>query len=199
KKWEVKGESAEAVSESEIRLDNIIAKAYGAEALAVITADKGIYDKSKNNVKLEENVKATIETSEGAATDFIDFPGQMAGSSDSKEVGRGKSKEMKTVITCDGEVEFDYEKDYAYFNKNVKVASDDGNIDADRITINLDPTTKRISEIVAEGDVKITRGENITYSQKATYITGEKKVILSGSPRLVIYNEGDIEKSFAGQ
>ncbi|MBI5144439.1 MAG: hypothetical protein HZA30_05170, partial [Candidatus Omnitrophica bacterium] len=46
KKWEVKGESAEAVSESEIRLDNIIAKAYGAEALAVITADKGIYDKS---------------------------------------------------------------------------------------------------------------------------------------------------------
>lgn len=196
KKWEVKGDSAEVVSESEILLDNIVAKAYGAEAEAVITADKGVYDKSKNNVKLEKNVKVTIETTREGASDFIDFSSQMAGSSKSREVSADRAKKMKTLITCDGEVEFDYENDHAYFNKNVKVVSEDGDIDADKITVNLDPATKRINQIVAEGDVKITRGENITYSEKATYITAEKKVILSGRPRLIIYHEGDIEKTF---
>ena len=45
KKWDVTGETAEAISENEIRLDNIVAKAYGDEAEAVITADQGVYDR----------------------------------------------------------------------------------------------------------------------------------------------------------
>ena len=63
KKWDVKGQSAEAISEHEVKLDSIVASAYGQDAQATITADKGVYDKTKNNVRLEQNVRATIESS----------------------------------------------------------------------------------------------------------------------------------------
>lgn len=197
KKWEVMGDSAEAISENEVGLNNIVAKAYGEDAQATIIADKGVYDKSKNNVKLRENVKATIENAEGMGKEYMDFSDQLIGTPKSKKIENPvEKKKTKTEITCDGEVQFDYEKDLAYFDKNVKVISDDGaTIDADRITVNLEPKTKKIKDIVAEGNVRIVRGENTTYSEKATYIEAEKRVVLTGKPKLVIYQEGGIEGS----
>ena len=128
----------------------------------------------------------------------MDFSNVLGTGSKEKKPVRDKSKKAKTLIVCDGEVQFDYEKNQAYFNKNVKVTNDEGNIDADKITINLDPSTKRIGEIVCEGNVKITRGENITYSDKATYIESDKKILLTGRPKLVIYQEGSLEDNIFG-
>lgn len=199
KKWDVKGESAEAISENEVKLDNIVAKAYGEEAQAVITADQGVYDKSKNNVKLQKNVKATIESTSGMSGGFGDFSGQ--GSGKPKVAGGKDQKKTKTVITCDGSVLFDYERNIANFVDNVHVDSEDGSIIADKITVNLDSGTKQVKEIVAEGNVKIKRGDNMTYSEKATYDAVTKKVSLAGRPKLVIYqegNEGGVDTSFIG-
>ncbi|MDP3804854.1 MAG: LptA/OstA family protein [Candidatus Omnitrophota bacterium] len=199
KKWGVKGQSAEAISEHEVKLDSIVASAYGEDSLATITADKGVYDKTKNNVRLEQNVKATIEDTRGKSGDFMDFSNVLGSGSSEKRPAADKSKKTKTLIVCDGEVEFDYEKNQAYFNKNVKVTNDEGNIEADKITINLDPLTKRIGQIVCEGNVKITRGANITYSDKATYFESEKKILLTGAPKLVIYQEGSLEDNMFGK
>jgi len=193
KKWDVKGESAESVSESEIKLDHIVANAYGEEAQATITAEKGVYDKAKNNVRLEENVHATIENTKDFTGDISNFGGGVLSSGHAASAE--KPKKTKTIITCDGEVLFDYERNYAYFDKNVKVVSEEGDIDADKITINLDPTTKKIKDIVAEGNVIIKKGENITYSEKATYIEAEKKIVLTGSPKIVMYQEGTLEEN----
>jgi len=199
KKWDVKGESAEAINENEVKLDNIVAKAYGEEAQAVITADQGVYDKSKNSVKLQKNVKATIESRSGFTGGLVDFSGQSA-QGDPKQ-NEADQKKTKTVITCDGEVLFDYERNIANFVNNVHVDSEDGSIIADKITVHLDPDTKQAREIVAEGNVKIKRGENMTYSEKATYDAVTKKVSLAGRPKLVIYQEGSqggIDTSFMG-
>lgn len=195
KKWEVTGRSAEAVSETEVLLDEIVAKAYGEEAEATITADKGVYNKTKNNVRLEKNVKATIESTQAFAEGYVNFTDVGQGTKPGNDRDGARTK---TVITCDGEVQFDYEKNQAYFDKNVKVANEDGNINADRITVNMDPSTKKITEIIANGNVRIKRGDNITYSEKATYIEADKKILLTGKPRLVIYQEGSIENSFFG-
>lgn len=197
KKWDVKGQSAEAISENEVKLDSIVARAFGEEAEATITADKGIYDKTKNNVKLEQNVKATIENTRAFAADLVEDVNNKSGSLKSKEGTPGKK--TRTVIVCDGEALFDYENNKAYFNKNVKVNSDDGDIDADKITVNIDPTTKKVKEIVAEGNVNIKRGENITYSDKAVYVESEKKIVLTGQPKLVIYREGGAEENIFGK
>ena len=205
KKWDVKGESAEAISENEIKLDNIVAKAYGEEAEAVITADSGVYDRARNNVRLQKNVKATIEASQGFTGDFVDVgdASKKTGPSDAaaKPKAAKAAKKTKTIITCDGEVQFDYEKNQAYFTKNVKVMSEDGSIDADKITVYLDSNTRRMSQIVAEGNVKITRGENITYSDKASYDESSKKITLSGKPRLILSPEGGMgfDTNFIGE
>ena len=195
KKWDVKGESAEAISENEVKLNRIVAKAYGEDAEATITADKGVYNKSKNNVTLEQNVKATIINTQGMDGSLADFTLNPLNATEPKEPNPDKKK-TKTVITCDGEVQFNYENNQAFFTKNVKVVNDDGIIDADKITVNLDPVTRKIKEIVAEGNVKITRGENVTYSEKATYFESEKKVLLEGRPKIIITQEGNFETNF---
>lgn len=202
KKWDVKGQSAEAVTENQVKLNNIVASSYGPEAQATITADTGMYDKTKNNVRLEQNVKATIENTKGSsAGDFISLPGvtgDTAGSKDAAKDADGKPKKTKTTITCEAEVEFNYEKNEAYFNKKVHVVNDEGTIDADKITIHLEPSTKKISTIVADGNVKIQRSDNTTYSDKATYYEADKKVVLSGRPKIVMYQDGNSPDNLFG-
>lgn len=200
KQWEVKGESAESVSENEVRLDNIVAKAYGEEAEATITAKSGIYDKVKNSVRLENDVNAVIENVPGADNNMMAMPsGDLAKAAPTPPVSPDSAKKepakerTKTVITCDGGVEFNYEQNLAYFNKNVKVESDYANIDADKITVHLDPKSKRMQEIVCEGNVKISKGDNVTYTDKATYIESEKRIVLTGRPKLVIYQDGNVQ------
>lgn len=193
KKWDVKGQSAESVTESQVKLNNVVANSYGKEGQATITADTGLYDKSKNNVRLEQNVKAVIENTKASADGFIKIgPTEASAAQDTQTQGtdQAKQKKTKTEITCDAEVEFNYEKNEGYFNKNVHVVNEEGTIDADKITVYLDRTTKTIKTIVAEGNVKIKRGENTTFSDQATYIAADKKIVLSGQPKLVIYQEG---------
>jgi lipopolysaccharide transport protein LptA len=189
KSWEIRGESAEAISESEIKLDNIVAKAYGEEGEAVITAEKGVYDRTKNNVKLHQNVKATIDNDAGISSDFVGLSAPASKKEKSGKETTIATKKDPIIITCDGDVEFDYTRSQAYFTKNVHIVSPDGIIDADKITVNLDTATRKLTDIVAEGNVKITRGDNITYSDRATYVEADKKIVLTGKPRLVISQE----------
>ena len=130
-----------------------------------------------------------------SAADLLGSSGAAEGAAKAKNNPSNidKSKKTKTVITCDAEVEFNYEKNEGYFNENVHVVNAEGTIDADKITVYLDSSTKAVKTIVAEGNVKIQRGENTTYSDKATYIEADKKIVLSGAPRLVIYQEGSFQ------
>lgn len=127
-----------------------------------------------------------------------------------KEQVQGSSQD-KTVITCDKSLEIDYEKNIATFNNNVKVDREDVRIYSDAMDVYFGKTNQgnssnassgassdatpmlmgsKIEKIVARGNVKIVRGENISYSDEATYNTQEKKIILTGRPKLIIYSEG---------
>ena len=195
KKWDVKGKSAESVTEDQVKINDVTASTYGKDAQATITADTGMYDKSKNNVRLEQNVKAVIENNQKSSSELMNLPAVPEDAAKIKtpvDITADNSKKTKTVITCDAEVEFNYEKNQGYFNKNVHVVNNEGTIDADTLTVYLDQKTKSVKTIVAEGNVKIQRGENMTYSDKATYIEADKKIVLEGKPKLVIYQEGDV-------
>jgi len=128
------------------------------------------------------------------------------------------SVKKKIVITCDGPLQIDYDKNIATFNKNVKVDTQDALIQSDIMDVYFGSTGKdnlgskkadsamagvmgsaagsKIDKIVARGNVKITRGENISFSDEATYSALDKKIILSGKPRLIIYSGEDMNASF---
>lgn len=165
---DVKDEALEVITETKIKLDSIVAPACGPAAEAVIAAD--------------ESVHAAIEVTKAIAGDLV------AGSDQLND----KVTTSKTVITCDGEVQFDYEMNQAYFFKNVKVVSEDATIDSDKITVYFDPDTKRLTEILAEGNVRLMRGDNITYSHMASYSEVDKKITLSGKPRFILSPDGGI-------
>ena len=58
----------------------------------------------------------------------------------------------------------------------------------------LDPGTKNIVKVIAEGDVRVVRGEDSTYSEKAIYTTEDQKIILVGKPRIYIHAPEEMEK-----
>jgi lipopolysaccharide export system ATP-binding protein len=101
----------------------------------------------------------------------------------------------KIVITCDGPLEVDYQKNIAYFNNNVKVERDQATIYSDimHVYFNMggskdnaaepqnnekekpgsDPAALMggsINKIVAKGNVKIVRGQNVSYSRVLYFI-----------------------------
>lgn len=111
-----------------------------------------------------------------------------------------KDKKEKIMITCDGPLEVDYEKNIAVFNNNVKVEKPDLTIYSDKMQVYFTPKqedskmdqesavmSNSINRIVSEGNVRIVRGENISYSQEAIYTAADKKIILTGRPQIVIY------------
>jgi LPS export ABC transporter protein LptC len=110
------------------------------------------------------------------------------------------SLKEKIQITCDGPLDVDYEKNIAIFNNNVKVEKSDMTIYSDKMQVYFTPKkqdsaaamgaagiSSSINKIVALGNVRIVRGENISYSQEAIYTALDKRITLTGKPQIVIY------------
>ena len=196
KKWEVQGKSADIVS-AVVNLTDVVAKAYGDQADMTLTADKGSFNRATNDAHFESNVVVTGTNGTEMKTDALDWnnseqkvmtdrPVEMK--SDAKGKGMGEfAAKTPTTITCDGPMEIDYGKSYAVFNKNVKVDDDRGQLFCDTATAYYDTKTKQVSKIVARGNVKIKREGSWTYSDEATYLAPEQKVVLTGSPKVMIY------------
>jgi len=136
------------------------------------------------------------------------------------QVKTGKPSDVKdkTIITCDGPLEIDYEKNIATFNNNVKVERADSVMTGDKIYVYFIPSAKgnkesgntgvsdktegltgsKIDKMIARGNVKIVRGDNISYSEEATYLAFDKKIILNGRPKLILYSSEDFKNAPLG-
>lgn len=136
-------------------------------------------------VALEKNVRLDIEPSE-----------------------KQEGKREKIVVTCDGPLEVDYEKNIAIFSNNVKVEKPDITIFSDKMRVYFSAKgggdkarqpaamSSSIDKIVAQGDVRILRGENISYSQEAVYTASDKKIVLTGKPHIEIYQTENMDAAF---
>jgi len=111
------------------------------------------------------------------------------------------SMQGKVVITCDGPLEINYQQNIATFKNNVKVDRIDSQIYSDAMdvyflrSVSDEPKeteqdqmlNSKIDKIVARGNVKIVNGQNTSYSDEAVYTASDKKILLSGKPKLVIF------------
>ncbi|MCM8766217.1 MAG: LPS export ABC transporter periplasmic protein LptC [Candidatus Omnitrophica bacterium] len=212
KQWELEADYAD-VSEGWVKMEAVRARVLGEEGKIDLKSGKGEYDKEERKIYLSNNV--VMETSEGTRllTDKLAWDIQKEEAITDKEVvverdnltvaGKGalalpeiKKVELKenievkaeprTLITCKGPLELDYEKNIARFYEEVKVEDEQGELLADRMEVFFQAQDKKIEKVFAYGGVQIIRGENIAYAEEAIYEAKEHKVILKGNPRLVI-------------
>ncbi len=177
--WDRKAELVTTKDLVNIKRDNMVTSGVGA------VGEMGL-----KQVTLEKNVK-------------VDILPQV------KE-GQEASGEDKTVITCDGPLVVDYAQNIASFNNNVKVERTDSVIYSDKMDVFFKPRDSKeaeiapgimgskIEKIIARGNVKAVRGNNISYSEEAIYSAAEKKLILSGRPKLIIYSTEDLKDASFG-
>ncbi|OQB09436.1 MAG: Lipopolysaccharide-assembly, LptC-related [Candidatus Omnitrophica bacterium ADurb.Bin205] len=117
----------------------------------------------------------------------------------------------RVIITCDGPMEVDYAKNIASFNINVRVERPDIIIYSDKMDIYFTAQDKgsksiktaesmagSIDRIVASGNVRIVRGDNVSYSQEAVYTAQDKRIVLNGRPKLVFYSMEEFKNASFG-
>lgn len=212
KQWHLEGNSAEIIDEA-IHLNELKAIAYGDETVINLTSDEGIYNKSMGEVELIGNVYVvsdngiTLETeiakwsqnTKEIYTDsivHINSKGMKAtgkgGMANSEEKTAMLKKDVtvtmepSTRVDCDGSLDVSYGDNIAIFHDNVRVVDKDGNLFADKLTVEFDPETKELDRVIAEGNVKVKKGNSYTMSEKAIYTKSTKSAKLLGRPRIII-------------
>lgn len=110
----------------------------------------------------------------------------------------GKPKERtRTVITCDGPLDIDYESNIAHFYNNVVAIDRRGKLTADKMDVYYDKAKKRVQKIVAIGNVVIENPDgNTTYSDNVVYLAEEGRVILGGDPEAAYLPTSTFKKEF---
>lgn len=119
------------------------------------------------------------------------------------------NKKEKIMITCDGPLDIDYGKNIAVFNNNVKVEKPDMTIYSDKMQVYFSAKQEQaekeqgaqvlsssINKIIASGNVRILRGENVSLSQEAIYTALDKKITLTGRPQITIYQTENMNAAF---
>lgn len=96
-----------------------------------------------------------------------------------------------TVITCDGPLLIDYEKNIAHFKKNVVAQDNRGKLTADTMDVYYNRVSRKVAKIVALGNVVVENPDgNKTYSDSVVYMADEGKIILGGDTE-ALYFGGD--------
>ncbi len=95
------------------------------------------------------------------------------------------------TITSDGPMVIDQTRSYAVFQDNVVAVQADQTLKADRMEIFFDEIKKEIREMICTGHVVIIRGANQSFADKAVYSGTERKLTLSGRPKLILVTEGN--------
>ncbi len=102
------------------------------------------------------------------------------------ETASSKGESETIHITCDGPMEIDQLNNVAVLKDNVVAVRGDQILKAEYVEVHFDPQTKKIATIICTDNVSVTRGANISYSDKAIYSAADQKVIFVGRPKLIM-------------
>jgi LPS export ABC transporter protein LptC len=204
--------------EGKVHLEqNVIVK---SSTGATLTTDSLDWDRRKQIVVAENSVNLTKDNIVTTATGALGEPNlnkvtlQRDVQVDivlKEEEGKRAREKNRILITSDGPLEIDYAKSIATFQNNVKVETQDNIIYSDimQLYFTSSGATKpsetnnplggmdsKITKIVALGNVKIVKGENLSYCDKAVYTAADNKIILTGTPKFIIYSTEGLNASF---
>ena len=92
-----------------------------------------------------------------------------------------KESSQPIRIKSDG-LEWDYKGHVVTFRGNVIANQEDVTLYSDRMVIYYDETTSEVTQIVAEGAVRIVQLDRRATGEKAVFHNAEKKIVLTGRP-----------------
>ena len=94
-----------------------------------------------------------------------------------------------TRVTCKGPLKIFYRLNRALFYKDVKITDAKGELTAARMEVLFDRETKKVTQVIARGNVVTRRGEDTTRSESATYNVATASVKLEGRPQILLHQE----------
>ena len=100
-----------------------------------------------------------------------------------------------TIITCRGPMKVFYGEERIALYRDVQILDLKGGVFADRMMGYFDPEEKQLIRVVAEGNVKISKGDDVSYADKAVYDTRTGSVRLEGAPEINIRNAENLQVS----
>ena len=102
---------------------------------------------------------------------------------------------VPTIITCDGPLVIEYDRNTAHFNDNVVAEDERGKLRADTMDVYYNKQSRRVSKIVAVGNVVVENKDgNETFSDSVTYLAEEGRIILGGDTE-ALYAQGSRSKA----
>ncbi|OGW81125.1 MAG: LPS export ABC transporter periplasmic protein LptC [Omnitrophica bacterium RIFCSPLOWO2_12_FULL_44_17] len=163
KELEIEGDSADILAQN-VKLINVIAKAYAEDSPVTITADKGDFNRSTSQVKLKENVVATTETGTRLMTNELDiFPSDKR--LETQEVANVKKDNISIKGTG---AESDSQMERVHFKKNVTV-----------MIQNPDSETKKPTIITSDGPLEIDYKRNVAFFKKNVQAVDDRGTLKS--------------------
>ncbi len=90
------------------------------------------------------------------------------------------------MITCDGNLFMDYERQRVIFFNNVRVENPRGNIRSDRLIVYFSPDGKTVEKTEGEGNVRINSEGRSGRSDRIIYFPAEKKAVLVGEAEVTV-------------
>ncbi len=211
KKWEVNGNTASIFSQEQIQLEEVKATSYNSAGNITLSSKTGVFDKIQNDIFLKDNVIG--KTSDGATLrteslayqansglvktdDFVEveqeamktFGYGAEAQPEQKKIALKKNVTIiakpSTTITCQGPLEIDYKSRIATLHNQIRVIDSRGEILSDLMQVYFDGDRQTISRVAAQGNVKITQGENVTYCDHADYDVTLGKITLTEKPQM---------------
>tara|TARA_B100000315_G_scaffold228539_1_gene237297 strand:+ start:135 stop:947 length:813 start_codon:yes stop_codon:yes gene_type:complete len=165
---------------------------------ATLDTDSLNWQRRNNHIETFDRVKTSKDTMQVTATGLsADTQLNNAAFGEDVEVTFADEKTGDvTVAVCSGPLEIEYGAGKATFNDDVVVTNSQGKLYSDKATLYFDTEEKKLIKIISEGNVKIIRENNVTFSQKATYLGIEQKIILEGKPRIMYFPQEGEEVKF---
>ena len=93
--------------------------------------------------------------------------------------------EEKPIVITSQTLIADNKKNIVIFEGKVTAKNEDITIYSDKMEVSYNNSLGKITKIRASGNVKVVKNERTIFSEEATYIGEEEKIVFSGKPKAV--------------
>lgn len=188
--WELVGDSAHIDEEQDVFIEKNVVLTL--QETTLIRTDKVLWQNKKSQFLTNQQVKVHH--------DQVQISGIGAlGRMDQKFVQINQNVRMLinagTIVTCQGPLRILQSENRIVLYRDVWILDERGAVSADRMDAYYDAEARQIIAVVAKGNVRVSRGEDVTYSDTAIYNARTGSVKLEGAPEIDIRSESSLQQT----